>query len=151
MATTSVEQIVRPDPDETERMAALSRQIDEMLDHGETSGRLVVSEHETIEIPASAMLALRRVVEGMAQGFTMTLVSHGKELTTGEAADILNMSRTHFVRLLENDEIPFHLVGTHRRVKIEDLLAFRQRRAEQRRKALEDLIAMSEELPGGYL
>lgn len=150
MTTQTMEQIVQPDPSETTQIAALDEKIGALFERGEQSGRLVISDTESIEIPASAMKALRFVVEGMAQGRTITLVPRGKELTTGQTADILNVSRPHLVRMLEAGKIPFHRVGTHRRLKIDDVLAYRERRAQERRRALEDLVTLSERLPGGY-
>ena len=72
------------------------------------------------------------------------------ELTTKEAADILNVSRPHLVKLLEAGEIPFHKTGTHRRVRFEHLRNYKdQMRAEQER-ALEELAAQAQELGMGY-
>jgi excisionase family DNA binding protein len=66
------------------------------------------------------------------------------------AADILVISRPHLIKLLDRGEIPFHRVGTHRRLKINDVLAYRDRRAAERDAALRELTSLSEELPGGY-
>ncbi len=105
---------------------------------------------ERVAIPASAFEALKAVVEGMAHGKTMTLVPQGTELTTQQAADLLHVSRPYLVRLLDTNELPHHRVGTHRRVKFEDVLAYREQRAAKRRESLRELTRLSEELPGGY-
>jgi excisionase family DNA binding protein len=86
----------------------------------------------------------------MAQGQTVTLVPHGKELTTQEAAGLLHVSRPHLIKLLDEGVIPHHKVGTHRRVRIEDLLAYSDQRSATRREKLDELTQLSEELPGGY-
>lgn len=91
-----------------------------------------------------------RSVQGIARGQAMTLVPHGKELTTQQAADLLHVSRPHLVKLLDEDTIPHYKVGTHRRVRIEDALAYRQARASVRRDKLDELTRLSEELEGGY-
>ena len=63
-----------------------------------------------------------------------------------EAADILNVSRPYLIKLLESGEIPFRKVGTHRRIQMEDLMAFKKSSDERSRKAMNDLVALSEEL-----
>ena len=105
---------------------------------------------ERVELPDSALEALRVIIETMAQGRSITLVPHDKELTSQGAADILHVSRPHLIKLLDRGELPFHLVGTHRRIKIEDVLAYRDRRDAERDAALRELTRLSEELPGGY-
>jgi excisionase family DNA binding protein len=141
--------LLRAAPDEGDAMEALRVQIDGIFRQRQTA-RLVGRDGETMEIPASAFHALMRVVQGMARGQTMTLVPHGKELTTQEAADLLHVSRPHLVKLLDDAVIPHYRVGTHRRVRIEDVLDYRERRAVTRREQLDELTHLSEELEGGY-
>jgi excisionase family DNA binding protein len=141
--------LLRSTPDESEAIEALRRQLADLICERVTA-RLVGADGETIEIPVSAFHALKLIVEGMARGQTMTLVPHGKELTTQEAADLLHVSRPHLVKLLDDGTIPHHRVGTHRRVRIEDVLDYRQQRAVTRHEKLDELTRLSEELPGGY-
>jgi excisionase family DNA binding protein len=143
------ENLVAPDPSEAPELEALGRQFEELFRQHRTA-RLVGADGETIEIPASAFHALRLVVAAMARGQTVTLVPHGRELTTQEAADILHVSRPHLVKLLDESVIPHYKVGTHRRVRIDDVLAYRERRAATRREQLDELTRLSEELEGGY-
>jgi excisionase family DNA binding protein len=91
---------------------------------------------------------LKAVVTGMAQGMAMTLVPSGHEMTTQQAAEILHISRPSLIRLLEDGTIPFHKVGTHRRINVEDLLRYRAARKEQQRAALRRVTEISEEI--GY-
>jgi excisionase family DNA binding protein len=140
--------LVRADPDETEDMENLRRQIDELFRMHKTA-QLIGPNGERTEIPESAFHALQLVVEGMSRGLTMTLVPHGHELTTQEAAEILHVSRPHLTKLLKDGVIPFHQVGTHRRVRIEDVLAYREQRAGRRREKLDELTRQSQEL-GAY-
>lgn len=149
-ATATHDNLVSPGPEEQPELVELDRQIKEILSTGARSAKLVSAEGVEIEIPASAFHALELVAEGMAHGQTIMLIPQGKELTTQQAAEILHVSRPHVVKLLESGEVPFHRVGSHRRVKIEDVLAYREQRNARRREALEELIRLSEQAPGGY-
>jgi len=75
---------------------------------------------------------------------------HHAELTTQQAADILNVSRPHLVQQLEACAIPYHKVGTHRRIKMSDLVAYRKKSHEQSRAALQELADQAQELGLGY-
>jgi excisionase family DNA binding protein len=72
------------------------------------------------------------------------------ELTTGEAADILGVSRPYLVRLLEEGAIPYHKVGTHRRIRAKDLLDYLERSRQQGKDLLDQLTAEAQELGLGY-
>ena len=79
------------------------------------------------------------MVEEMARGNVVSIVPVHHELTTQEAVDLLNVSRPHLVKLLERGEIPFHLVGTHRRIRFDDVMGHRQKQTAMRRAALREL------------
>lgn len=104
---------------------------------------------QTTEIPASIFDVLARVADDMAHGHAVVVVPVGHELTTQEAADILNVSRPHLVKLLESGEIDFHLAGTHRRVYFEHLMAYRDQRDQARHDVLDELAKQSAEAAGG--
>lgn len=142
------DRVLHAEPEEQDRLAQIMDLLDRMESTGQTTARLLGAEGEAIDLPPSAYEALRAVVAGMTSGLTMTLVPHGKELTTQEAADLLNVSRPYLVRIVDAGEIPAHRVGTHRRLKIEDVLAYRAHRAVSRREALREMTAISEEF--GY-
>lgn len=151
MSTTTLpEHVVSPDPAEREEIAALQEQLVRIAGLRRPLARLVGADGREVAIPASAFAALQAVVHDMAQGLTVTLIPHDKELTTKEAADILNVSRPFLIRLLDRGEIPYHRVGTHRRLRVEDVLTYREQRAEKRREKLRELTRLSEEAEGGY-
>lgn len=88
-----------------------------------------------IRVPARAMQLLLQALELTAQGHGVRLLAQHAEMSTGEAADALGISRPHLVLLLERGEIPFHRVGSHRRVRYGDVLAYRARLDAQRQQA----------------
>ncbi len=94
--------------------------------------------------PAIADLVID-LLGGVASGKTVTLVPTGAMLTTRQAADILGVSRPHLSKLLKSGEIPFVSVGSHRRVRHADLMAYIDRRDAARRVALDDLARLGQE------
>lgn len=82
---------------------------------------------------------LLEVLRYIGAGQAVTIMPLGQYLTTQEAADLLNVSRPHFVQMLERKELPFMLVGRHRRVKAADLFDFKNRRDGVRADALSEL------------
>jgi len=141
--------VVQAAPEEKQALEQLRQQIDEIFRRHRTA-RLIAPDGETTEIPESVFHALQLVVQSMARGQTITLMPHDKDLTTQEAANLLRVSRPHLIKLLDQDAIPHHKVGTHRRMRIDDVLAYRSKRDTTRREKLDELIRISEELPGGY-
>ena len=109
--------------------------------------RIVEAEdQEPLLLPASAVALLKDILEAMAAGHSMTIVPHHAELTTMEAADILNVSRPYLIKLLEAGKIRFRKVGTHRRIMMEELMAYKETSDRESREAMEELVALSEEL-----
>lgn len=152
MPTAAVpEHVLSPDPAEQDELVELREQLARIAARRERPvAKLVASDESEVEIPASAFAALQAIVGDMARGLTITLVPHDKELTTKEAADILGVSRPFLVRLLDRGDIAHHRVGTHRRLKVEDVLAYRELRGARRREQLRKLTELSEQTPGGY-
>jgi excisionase family DNA binding protein len=111
--------------------------------------RLVGPKGESIALPESVFYVLERVAEVLSRGDSITVVPIGREVTTQQAADLLNVSRQYLVRLLDEGRIPFRKTGKHRRLQIEDVLAFKEIRDKDRRAGLRDLSQMTQEF-GGY-
>ena len=92
-------------------------------------------------LPRQALVLLRELLVEMAQGNAVTIVPTHAELTTQEAANILNVSRPHLVKLLEEGTIPFSKTGTHRRIRYQDLMSYRDRCDQESRTALDELTS----------
>jgi excisionase family DNA binding protein len=128
-----------------QRLAPLARRGRPLTVRVRDAGR-----EETIELPAGAVKLLQAILEDMASGRAVTIVPQNAELTTKQAADFLNVSRPFLVRLLEQKKLPFRLVGTHRRIRFEDVLQFKENIDAERRKVLDQLAAEAQELKMGY-
>lgn len=108
--------------------------------------RLVSLAGEEISLPEPVFHLLRQLVHDLAQGNSVTIVPVHKELTTQEAADILNVSRQYLVELLSAGAIPFTLVGKHRRIRFGDLMDYKECRDASRREGLSRLTKKSQKL-----
>lgn len=103
-----------------------------------------------IHLPLSALKLLIDILVQMAEGNAVTLLPIHAELTTQEAADLLNVSRPYFVKLLDSKKIPYRKVGTRRRVLAEDVLRFKENIKNSRLKTLEKLVKQAQDLDMGY-
>jgi excisionase family DNA binding protein len=111
-----------------------------------SQARLVGADGNEFEIPVPLYEVLVEAAKALRQGKAVTIVPTSHELTTQQAADVLNVSRPHLIHLLERSEIPFSLVGTHRRVRFEDVVQYRAKRSAMRRKILGDLTPEAQDL-----
>ena len=122
------------------------RQLEHILSLQGSQGKLVGANGEAITIPESVYQVLRQVVHAMALGQAISIAPQEQEMTTQQAADFLNVSRPYLIKLLEQGEIPCIKVGTHRRIRHQDLISYKQQRDTKRNNLLDDLIQESQDM-----
>ena len=113
------------------------------------SAKLVGPDGLQIELPATVHDLLLSILKNLQAGKAISIVPEHQQLTTQRAANLLGMSRPFLVGLLENGEIPFHMVGSHRRIYLKDLLAYKHRRDNARHEAI-DRLAKTQLEDGTY-
>jgi excisionase family DNA binding protein len=107
-------------------------------------------QEQPIELPPGAVLLLMDILEAMAAGRGITLIPENAELTTVQAADVLNVSRPFLIKLLEEKALPCRKVGAHRRIRTEDVMAYKARNDAEREAVLDQLVAEAQENAMGY-
>lgn len=125
-------------PPFSENDRELLEKINDVI-NGAERPMLVGREGAHVQFPEPLFHVLTKAVRMMARGQAVMLLSENEEFTTQAAANHLGMSRPHLIKLLEAGAIPFHHVGTHRRIYLKDLQSFESRRDAQRRKTLDAL------------
>lgn len=105
---------------------------------------------QPLELPAGAAALLMDILEAMAAGRGVTLVPENAELTTVQAAEILNVSRPFLIKLLEENAIPHRKVGKHRRIRMEDVMAYKSRIDREREAVLDQLVSEAQTQDMGY-
>ena len=107
-------------------------------------------EAHQIELPTTALRLLLDILAELAAGNAVQVVPVHAELTTQEAADLLNVSRPYLVSLLEAGELPFHKTGKHRRIRFSDLMAYKATRDAKSEKLMDELVREAQALGMGY-
>lgn len=145
-ATRLAEHPIAPAPEESELLRT--------LDHYRPSpspatamAKLVAPDGHEFPLPASMYEVLRQAAHQLAAGLAVSIVPVGTRLSTQQAADLLGVSRPHVVKLLDTGEIAHVKVGKHRRVLLQDLLAYQDRQRATRSDALDELSRLSDDLP----
>ena len=124
-------------------------ELEDLFDHLEpesTGFQLVSHSGAAIEIPTPVFNLLQQMVYELLQGNSVSVVPIHKELTTQEAADILNVSRQYLVELLDTQVIPHTKVGTHRRIRFGDLMNYKNDRDAKRQQGLSRMTKKSQQL-----
>ena len=141
-----------PSPADAEVARASSERLAAFLRTDRALTLSVAGDHarETVQLPPSVGMLLLEILEDMAAGSAVAVLRRDAELTTQQAADYLNVSRPFLVGLLKAGDVPFRKVGTHRRVRFEDLRRYKRMTDAARRGALDELAADAQELDMGY-
>jgi excisionase family DNA binding protein len=142
--------VIRPGDADAEMASRAARRIrDYLTAHPGTDPVRIRGElagDDTLIVPRAATVMLAQILALLASGQGVQIIPDAAELTTQQAADFLNVSRPYLIGLLEADEIPYRMVGTHRRIRFEDLREYRRRDDLKRRQAADQLTQLSEEL-----
>jgi excisionase family DNA binding protein len=101
---------------------------------------------DALVVPREAAVLLAKILGFLANGEGVNVMPESAELTTQQAAEFLNVSRPYLIKLLESDEIPFRMVGTHRRIRFQDLHEYKTRDDLARRRAADELTQLTQEL-----
>lgn len=101
---------------------------------------------EAVEVPAAAFRLLLSILDGMGKGRAVSVIEHNSEVTTGEMAKLLNVSTPYAIKMLDEGKIPSRKVGTHRRARLADVLAYRDEQYEARKAILDKMAAMDQRL-----
>jgi excisionase family DNA binding protein len=138
---------VVPDESDSELAATASRELSRA---SKASITVRLDDGTDLVLPKLVTPLLIKILTEMAQGNAVTLIPLHAELTTQEAANLLNVSRPFLNKELDRCELKFHKVGTHRRIKFSDLEDYRQKRERQRAADMEALAEQAQELGLGY-
>jgi excisionase family DNA binding protein len=143
---------VIPSPAEVEQAKVSSRQIAELTAKAAPEPRYALTDHKgtEIELSESAFRVLVETLNAMADGNAVMLIPIEAEVTTQQAAEMLNVSRPYLVSLLESGEIAFRNVGRYRRIKHQDILDYQASRTHRRKETMDELVTQAQELNMGY-
>lgn len=154
MTTATLNRAMLPDEKEINAATESSRQLAAFLSTKVEIQRIELidqsQQREVIELPTVALRLLGEILSELALGNTVKVVPIHAELTTQEGADMLNVSRPHLVKLLDEGALPHTKTGRHRRIKFNDLMAYKEQRDQASYAAMDDLTAQAQELGMGY-
>jgi excisionase family DNA binding protein len=141
---------INPGDVDTQIAERAARRIRDYLD-GHPDDELIealgeVGTEDALVIPRATAVMFAQILDLLGQGRGVQIIPKEVELSTQQAADMLNVSRPYLIGLLESGEIPFRKVGRHRRIRFEDLMDYKRRDDLKRRAAADDLASISKEL-----
>jgi excisionase family DNA binding protein len=144
-----------PSPNDVREAQTALRRLAPLAAPGHRSSDVLLrteqqGSEQAVLVPRHAFELFLEILGQMANGNAVTILPVHAELTTQQAADLLNVSRPHFVALLEDQVIPYRRVGTHRRVRAADVLAYKRRDEARRREVLDELAAEAQKHGLGY-
>ena len=154
MITNHLPKTILPLEKEVEAAVQGQRELASLLSTKFETQRIDIFDKEdkphTLVLPTSALRLLVDILGELSIGNAVKVVPVHAELTSQEAADLLNVSRPHLVKMLEEGAIPFTKTGRHRRIRFSDLMAFKQRRDAGSQEAMEELVRQAQKLGMGY-
>ncbi len=130
-----------------------SRTLAKALPKKKTSVTIRVGENNALTevvLPMAAVRLLLNLLGEMAQGNAVTIMPLHAELTSQQGADLLNVSRPFFIKLLDDGRIPFRKVGRHRRIFAKDVIEFKQKHEDAANEAMNELASEAQKLKLGY-
>ena len=139
-----------PTDEETERAKKFSRILAREFASAESVKIQREDSDESIEIPRQVFNVLMRLLSVMSEGKAFSLIPMDKELTTQQAADILNVSRPYLNKILDIGEIAHRKVGRNRRIRFSDLMEYKKSQEQKSKAALQELADQAQELDMGY-
>ncbi|WP_423822057.1 helix-turn-helix domain-containing protein [Salinisphaera sp. SPP-AMP-43] len=140
-----------PDTESASLARTSAQELSRLLKERPDADRARVTlDGQDLVLPRQALALLRDLLADMAQGHAITIVPTHAELTTQEAANLLNVSRPYVIKLLEAGDIPFTKTGTHRRVRYEDIMAYKQNQMARSRQLLAELASEAQDDDLGY-
>ena len=139
-----------PTEAETERAKNFSRILAKEFAPAERVTIQHEGDDESIEIPRQVFNVLMRVLAVMSEGKAFSLIPMDKELTTQQAADILNVSRPYLNKILDLGDIAHRKVGRNRRIKFSDLMEYKKTQELKSKAAIQELADQAQELDMGY-
>ena len=129
----------------TEKEVESIQHLDSILSSAISPAKLVGTDGEEISIPDAVYSVMRQAIHIMASGQAVSLVPLDCQLTLQQAADILNVSSSFLLKLLEQEKIHYIKAGSHQRIQFKDLMAYKQQRSLERRQSLQELTQLSQD------
>lgn len=139
--TAALEQhtVLPPEHADEDGMKRFASALAGASSQGDGHARLIGPDGTQVDLPEQVYAVLRDVAAAMSHGLAISVAPHNTQLTTQEAADMLNISRPTLTRLLRDGEIAYEQRGRHRRVRLADVLEYQDRSRRERRAALDEL------------